>query len=127
MKVSSVAAILVGGVVSVALVGCGGGSKSEPKAAAAPAAQATQAKTASNAGGEIGIPECDTYMTKYRECIETKAPDMVKDALRQSFDEATKAWKQAAATPAARETLVQGCKQANEAAKTAMQSYGCAF
>ena len=125
MKVGSAATILMTGLVCVVVVGCGGGNKSETKAAPAPAAQAAQAKTAT--GDEIGIPECDNYMTKYRECIESKAPDMVRGTLKQSFDETTKAWKQAAATPAARDGLAQACKQATEAAKTAMQAYGCSF
>ena len=128
MKARSIAAILMGGLVSVVAAGCGGGSKPEAKAAApAPSAQATQATTASASAGEIGIPECDSYMTKYRACIDSKMPDSVKGTFRQSFDEATKAWKQAAATPGARESLAQACKQANDAAKAAMQAYGCTF
>jgi hypothetical protein len=127
MKVRLVAAILAAGLVSVVVVGCGSGSKSETKAAPAPSAQATPAKAASAAGGEIGIPECDSYMTKYRECIESKAPESIRETLRQSFDQATQAWKQAAATPAARDGLAQACKQATEAAKAGMQAYGCTF
>src|SRR5512145_1160534 len=125
MKVRFVAAILVSGVMSV-VVGCGGAKPEAKGAAAAPSAQAAQPKTAS-AGGEIGIPECDTYMTKYRECIEVKVPDSVKGTMRQSFDDATKAWKEAAKTPAAREGLAQACRQATDAARTAMQSFGCTF
>jgi hypothetical protein len=128
MKARFFAGILMGGLVSVVVVGCGGGSKPEAKASApAPATQATQATTASASGGEIGIPECDNYMTKYRACIESKVPDAAKAAMRQGFDQATSAWKQAAATPAAREGLAQACKQATDVAKTAMQSYGCTF
>ena len=42
--------------------------------------------------------------------------------------EQTKAqWKQAAATPEGRAGLAMGCKAATDAAKTAMQAYGCTF
>ncbi len=66
-------------------------------------------------------------MAKYRECIEAKVPDSVKASVRQSLDQTTNAWKQAAATPEARASLAQACKQATDAAKMAMQAYGCSF
>jgi len=126
MKVRSVAAILMGGVMSV-VVGCGGAKPEAKGATPAPSAQAAQPRTASAASGEIGIPECDNYMTKYRECIEDKVPDTLKGTMRQSFDDVTKAWKEAAKTPQARESLAQACRQATDAARTAMQSFGCTF
>lgn len=129
MKVRVVASILVIGLMGVT-VGCVGGDKKEqPPAAdtqATPAAKA-DASTAASAAGEIGVPECDNYMTKYRECIESKVPASVKDTVRQSLDQATSAWKQAAATPEGRATLAQACTAATEAAKASMQAYGCSF
>lgn len=128
MKVRVVASILVVGLLGVT-VGCVGGDKKEqPPAAGAQATPAAkEASPAASAAGEIGIPECDNYMTKYRECIEAKVPASVKDTVRQSLDQATSAWKQAAATPEGRASLAQVCTQATDAARTAMQGYGCTF
>ncbi len=122
MKLRAVAAILVVGALSV-VVGCTGGDKAEKPAQTANAA----ASPAAQAAGSIGVPECDTYMTKYRECIESKVPDSAKATVRQSLDQATAAWKQAAATPEGRTGLAQACKQATDAARMAMQAYGCSF
>jgi hypothetical protein len=82
MKVRSVAALLKGGVMSV-VVGCGGAKPEARGATPDPSAQAAQPKAASVASGEVGIPECDNYTTKYRECIEAKIPDSVKGTTRQ--------------------------------------------
>jgi len=121
MKLRAVAAILVVGLSSMT-VGCAGGKADKP----AQSANAAASPAASTAGA-IGVPECDNYMTKYRECIEAKVPDSVKGTVRQSLDQATSAWKQAAATPEGRAGLAQACKQATDAARMAMQSYGCSF
>ena len=120
------AATLVAGLAMLA-VGCTGGAKNE-KAAGDKAAGGDATTASVNAGSdEIGIPECDAYMTKYRQCIEAKVPESVRATVRQGLDQSVAAWKQAAATPEARAGLAQACQQATEAAKTAMQSYGCSF
>lgn len=131
MSLRAYAAILVAGLTMTVVVGCTGGAKNEkpagePAATEKTASGATTA-TAGSGSSEIGIPECDAYMTKYRECIESKVPDSMKATVRQSLDQSAAAWKQAAATPAARTGLAQACQQATDAAKTAMQAYGCSF
>jgi hypothetical protein len=126
MKTRTVAAILAVGLLSVTAACTGGASAEKPaKTANAETSQATTGSA--SASGTIGIPECDNYMTKYRECIEAKVPDSVKASVRQSLDQTTAAWKQAAATPEARSSLAQACQQATDAAKMAMQAYGCSF
>ncbi len=132
MSLRAYAAILVAGLTMV-VVGCTGGAKNDKAAgesAAATQQTASGSATTASAGsgsGEIGITECDTYMTKYRQCIESKVPDSMKDTIRQSLDQSVAAWKQAAATPEARTGLAQAYQQATDAAKTAMQAYGCSF
>lgn len=138
MKLRAWVAILMAGVVGI-VVGCSGGAKGDrPSQSAAQTssaqtssaqsnAAAPAATSAATASGEIGVPECDDYMTKYRQCIESKVPEAMKATMRQSFDQATAAWKQAAATPEARASLASACQQATDAAKAAMQAYGCAF
>lgn len=117
---------------TVALVACGGASQSTttpPKAADKPAATTTTttAPVATVAKGDFGVPECDEYMSKYLACIDGKVPEAQRAMLRQSLDQAKAAWKQAAATPEGRQGLATGCKAATDAAKQAMQAYGCSW
>ncbi len=127
MKLRAVAAVAVVVLWGVTM-GCSGGAKAG-KAQGQTADTATSAAVPAGASGgdSIGIPECDNYMKRYRECIESKVPEAARATVRQSLDQATSAWKQAAATPAARSGLAQACQQATDAAKTAMQAYGCSF
>jgi hypothetical protein len=128
MSLRAVAAILGIGLLSVTAACTGGASAEKPaKAANAETSPAKTGGAAASTSGTIGIPECDNYMTKYRECIEAKVPDSVKASVRQGLDQTTAAWKQAAATPEARTGLAQACKQATDAAKASMQAYGCSF
>lgn len=121
------------GLVAVATLGllaCGGASQSTTstsKPADKPAATTTSAPTATVAKGDFGVPECDEYMSKYMACIDSKVPEAQRGMLRQSLDQAKAAWKQAAATPEGRQGLATGCKAATDAAKQAMQAYGCSW
>ena len=72
------------------------------------------------ADGEVGIAECDAFVTAYRACVE-KMPEAARgpagDGLKQMVD----AWKQAASQgDAARESLKTGCKSAYDNSKQAM-------
>jgi len=106
------------------VVACGSSKpaadKTEP-AASAPAAAAVAS------GGQIGVPECDEYLTKYESCIQGKVPESVRATFSQSMAQMRDAWKQAAATPQGKQGLAMGCKQALDAAKQAMSAYGCAW
>jgi hypothetical protein len=110
------------------LVACGGGSSSSSKpASAAPAAQPPAASSAPVAKGDFGVPECDEYFTKYLACIDSKVPEAARATVRQSLDQTKAQWQAAASTPEGRSGLAMGCKQATEAARAAMQAYGCSF
>lgn len=76
-------------------------------------------------GGEIGVAECDEYVTKYKACLSDKVPAEAKDAMEKGMQTMVDGWKKAAATPEGKKGLAAGCKQALEGAKTAMASYGC--
>ena len=80
---------------------------------------------AAAAGGQIGVPECDEYLTKYEACVQGKVPESVRATFSQSMNQMRDAWKQAAATSAGKAALATGCKQALAAAKQAMTAYGC--
>ena len=62
-------------------------------------------------GGEIGIAECDAYVTRMEACI-TKMPPSAQDSMRDSLKQSRKAWTDAAAIPAARDGLKAGCQSA---------------
>lgn len=118
-----VAATLLAAAVAVA---CGGRTVETPKQA--PAAQQAVAPAAAPAAADsVGVPECDEYITKYQQCIETKVPEAARGSMKQAFDQTRAAWKQAAATPQGKEGLAMGCKAALDGAKQAMTAYGCTW
>lgn len=82
-------------------------------------------KAAAGGGGEIGVAECDEYVTKYKACLSDKVPAEAKDAMEQGMTTMVNAWKDAAKTEEGKKGLAQGCKTALDSAKTAMQAYGC--
>jgi hypothetical protein len=108
-------------------VACGGGEKAADTAAPATTAPAASAGGASSivADGEFGVAECDNYVKKYVGCVESKVPEAARAQMKQAFEQTKAAWKQAAATPAGKAALAQGCTQAEAASKTAMAAYGC--
>jgi hypothetical protein len=93
--------------------------------AAAPAAAPAEAAPAQVAG--FGVPECDAYLQKMMECIDSKVPEAAREPFKTSLEASRSAWQQAASTPEGKAGLAAACTQATEAAKTAMAVYGCAF
>ncbi len=65
-------------------------------------------------GGEIGVAECDEYVTKMRACLD-KMPAEAKGASQGAFDQSIAAWKQAASNEASRAGLATACKAALDA------------
>jgi len=107
----------------LAAAGCSGASAPPP-----PATTATQpATSAAAAAGDFGVPACDQYMRKYLACVDSKVPEAGRAAMKQSFEYARAAWKQAASTPEGRQHLVAACTQAEATAKQSMAPYGCAW
>jgi hypothetical protein len=72
----------------------------------------------------IGIPECDEYLTRYAKCIEDKLPEAAKSQMNDAMAQTAKAWQEAAAGPA-KDGLGPACKAALDAAKQATASMGC--
>lgn len=94
------------------LLACGCGQDTATNQQNQPAA--TPAPT----GNKIGVASCDEYLTKMEACLSSKkVPDTVKEAYRNSFDQYRDAWKKAAADPAGKAALEQGCQSALTAAK----------
>jgi hypothetical protein len=132
--------ILIAGLV-VAAYGCK--KKEEAAATTAPATEesaaggeeateeakepAAEEASGEAAGGEIGVPECDEYVSKYEGCLKEKVPEASRAAMLDAFAKTRESWKKMAENEATKAGLAQACKQAMEAAKTSMKSMGCEF
>ena len=83
--------------------------------------------TASTSGDKIGIPECDDFLAKYEACVTGKVPEQARAAYQTGLKQWKDSWKQLAANPQTKGTLVATCKQAREQQETALKSYGCTW
>jgi len=83
-------------------------------------AAATDAPAASQ--DEVGVAECDEYITKYRACM-SKLPEEGRAAYQQALDQMISGWKQVPTE--SRSSLAEGCKMSIESSRTAMQAMGC--
>jgi hypothetical protein len=126
MRVSGRTALVAAAVILSAACG-GGGSKAPEQKADGAGAAATTAATTSVAAGDFGVPECDEYMRKYLECVNSKVPESARAMVKQSLDATRSQWKQAASTPQGKAGLAMACTQATTAAKQAMSAYGCTW
>ncbi len=102
-------------------------SAAQPAAPAAVVAAPAPVEAAPAVFASFGVPECDNYIQKYMECIDTKVPAEAREQIRVGFEATRTAWQQAASTEAGKAALATGCVQATEAAKAAMVAYGCTF
>jgi hypothetical protein len=118
MRIFSGVLVITAGI---ALAACGGSGNSTTSTPASTSRSATQPATG------FGVPECDDYLTKYEACISGKVPESARALVRQQLDATKASWQQAASTPEGKAGLATGCKMATDAARTAMQAYGCAF
>ncbi len=82
---------------------------------------------ASTEVASFGVAECDDYIKRYLECVNTHVPEASRVQVRAILDQTRSAWQQAASTEAGRAGLAAGCKQATEMARTSMAAYGCTF
>ena len=78
-------------------------------------------------GDEIGVPECDEYVTKYEACLRSNVPEQARAMLENSLEQSRKSWKAAAANPQAKSALASACRQALETAKQATSAYACTW
>ncbi len=66
-----------------------------------------------------GVASCDEYLNRVEFCLtKPNVPDAMKSAYRQSMEQNSAAWKQAASTPAGKEQLESSCKMALDAARS---------
>jgi curli biogenesis system outer membrane secretion channel CsgG len=124
MKIQSLAVIVGVALVSAA---CGGSSSSAPPATTAAKPAGATSSLGTTAAGEFGVPECDSYMSKYKACLDSKVPDNVKPMLKTTLDQTAAAWRQAASTPQGKSALAQSCAQQETLAKQTLAPYGCSW
>ncbi len=73
----------------------------------------------------LGIPECDEYLFKFQNCLQTKVPDLAKIPLQIGMQRAVEEWKKRAAIPDKRPEVGPACLLAMQASKPAMEKFKC--
>jgi ABC-type uncharacterized transport system auxiliary subunit len=74
---------------------------------------------------KIGVPECDDYIEKYEACITGKVPEAARAAIKSSFEQTRKTWKDLAANPQTKNSLASVCKMSKDAVQKSMEAYKC--
>ena len=97
---------------------------------AAPAgtpATTTNRNDNTSTGENVGIAECDNFITAYETCVASKVPEAARANLRASVTTWRSEWKKLADNPQTRGTLAAACKTQRDATITAMKNYNCAW
>lgn len=93
--------------------------------AATPAATRSPATVAAS-GDQIGVPECDSFLTAYENCVTTKVPEQARAQFQAGMKTWRTEWKRLAENPQTKAGLVQACKRQLEASRTTLnKAYGC--
>ena len=83
--------------------------------------------SAGSEAGDIGVAECDGYVAKVRQCIETRVSAEKKAPFEEHLARTRATWTTLASNPGARPGLPQTCELALQTAKTTMRDYACAW
>lgn len=73
----------------------------------------------------IGVEPCDSYLGKYRACIETKAEKHDKDQQLAIVERSRRRWAYLAANPATKPGLPSICDATWESMKLQLSIMGC--
>jgi hypothetical protein len=98
-----------------------------PVAAGTPVAPPTNRNDSTGATAQVGVAECDTFITAYENCVTTKVPEAARAQFRTSIATWRTEWKKLADNPQTRGTLASVCKSQLESARTQMKAYNCTF
>jgi hypothetical protein len=116
---------VIAALVGIVALGC---EKHHDTAASTSAPVASPDPLPARVGGateNVGVPECDDYLSKYEACVRDKVPEASQAAMAKNLVQLRAAWKQAARTEAGKQRLATACETALETAKQAMTSYDC--
>ena len=83
--------------------------------------------TNSSASAQVGVAECDAFITAYENCVNGKVPEASRAQFRTTLTTWRTEWKKLADNPQTRPTLVNVCKTHLENARTQMKAYNCTF
>ena len=100
---------------------------SAPVSAGTPVAPPTNRNDNTGATVQVGVAECDTFLTAYENCVTTKVPEAARAQFRTTMTTWRTEWKKLADNPQTRPTLINVCKTQMETARTQMKAYNCTF
>lgn len=118
-------------LASLLLIGCGRTevevNRNANVSATIPKPAGSPPSTSTVTAGNIGVPECDDFITKYDACVNDKVPEAARAQYKASIEQWRSSWRTLAANPQTRPTLVDACKKTIEQARTSMKSFNCNF
>ncbi|AVO43703.1 hypothetical protein C6569_00635 [Phreatobacter cathodiphilus] len=76
---------------------------------------------------EIGIPECDRFITSYEVCVTTKVPATHRVTFSQQVAQLRTTWRSLAQDPQTRQQLEAICRTQGEQMRRGLEPFGCAF
>ena len=94
---------------------------------AAPASASPVATVSTSAADQVGVPECDKFLSEYEACVNNKVPAQARAQFNSGIKTWRADWKKLAANPTTKPGLVQACKTQLETARTQMKAYNCTF
>jgi cyclophilin family peptidyl-prolyl cis-trans isomerase/HEAT repeat protein len=77
------------------------------------------------AGEQIGVPECDAFITQYDACISSKVPEPARAQYQKAMDQWRTSWKKIAENPQTRRSLANACQSARKQQEISLKAYGC--
>lgn len=78
-------------------------------------------------GDQVGIAECDNFITAYETCVASKVPEAARANLRAAVTTWRTEWKKLADNPQTRGTLAAACKTQRDATIAQMRAYNCTW
>jgi hypothetical protein len=76
---------------------------------------------------QIGIPECDRFITSYETCVTTKVPANHRVTFTQQVSQLRTTWRSLAQDPQTRSQLEQVCRTQGEQMRRGLEPFGCQF
>lgn len=84
--------------------------------------------SAASAGQEqIGVPECDRFITRYEACVTTKVPPAHRVTFSQQVLQLRTSWRALAENPDNRAQLEQICRTHGAQMRRGLEPFGCEF
>jgi hypothetical protein len=86
---------------------------------------------AGGAAEQVGVPNCDAFLTRYEACINTKMPQNVRALHQKEVDQWRKRWIEAGTKDPSFKSSPLGlgevCKNTQTLATPMVEVFGCSF